>query len=816
MRRAALVDLLKSLCSRVAPQWPIKDFVAVNPLHGYLEFNLLTAWQETKKVSDAELLMPLSFYRAKRRAGDLSLEDLRTALNDVKRENPKIFEAYELLEKEILIAIQSEEEIGEAKQPTYKTIAQLLTSRSSTDWEASVVEDISRYCAAHLDRGEATWRSPWRSESLYDGWRKAKRFDYRMELLGLRGFRSDIANLPASPVDQIHRVLLALEVPQEHVPDFLLCQFHSVIGWASHLRGIEFRDERPLESSDLIGLLAIRLTYDLALAERKSRELWECAWPVAANRLSPLARRQMVDELARYVGLVATENRFRQSLVAQLMDREDSIEGETNASRHQLVFCIDVRSEVIRRAVESVSSDIETFGFAGFFGLPFKVDSPDFEVPRSQCPVLLEPSFSVREEGPGNGNAQSNVSRDFMSGRVLKGVWKKFRQSAISCFAYVETLGILYLPKLLRGTLVNESRERQKRMAQALPVVQAAKASCLHVDLSLEEKCQFAERIVNCLGLTKHFGRLVVFVGHASETTNNPYQASLDCGACGGHSGEPNAKLAASLLNSLAVREKLKQRGIEIPGDTWFVAAVHNTTTDEIKLIPESKRPSWVDEELKILGQHLDQGGKAARQERARRFDMSSEFSPFKFAADWSEVRAEWGLVNNAAFVAAPRERTKGLALSGRVFLHSYDKANDDEGNVLEMILTAPVVVAHWINSQYYFSSVDPSTFGSGNKVLHNVVGRLGIIEGNSGDLQKGLPWQSVHDGEQLRHEPLRLTVVVDAEPSAIDAVVAKHDLVRNLVENRWIRLVAWRDNSVLERLEDGEWKFSSEEITAA
>lgn len=814
MRRAALVDLLKSLCSRVAPQWPIKDFVAVNPLHGYLSFNLLTAWLETKKVSKAELLMPISFYRAMRRGGELSLEDLRNALSEVKRENLQLFRAYEISEKEILNAFHSEEEHSVPREPAYRTVAQLLSYQSSKDWESIVVDDISRYCAAHFDQGEATWRNPWQNESLYDGWRKAKRFDYRLELLGLSGFRIEVAHLPTSPVDQIQRVLAALEVPQEHVPDFLLSQFHSVIGWASHLRGIGFRNESQVESSDLIGLLAIRLTYDLALATRKSRELWECAWPVE-EKTKAFTRPRLVDAIARYIGLVAAENCFRKSLVSQLIDQEEVFNGETNASRHQLIFCIDVRSEVIRRAIERFSSEIETFGFAGFFGLPFTDETQGIDSSRSQCPVLLEPSFSVCEEYPSDsfGTGKGTTDKKKRT-RLLNSVWKKFRQSALSCFAYVETLGILYLPKLLRSTLVNESRERQKSMARTLPVVQT-QASCLHADLTITEKADYAERIVKSLGLMNRIGRLVVFVGHASATTNNPYQASLDCGACGGHSGEPNAKLAANWFNSPDVRKELKQRGIEISDTTWFVAGVHITTTDEIKLLPDSQQPSWVDDELRILREHIEKGAEAARQERAMRFDMPSELSPFKYAADWSEVRAEWGLVNNAAFIAAPRSRTRGLKLDGRAFLHSYDDGSDETGAVLEMILTAPVVVAHWINSQYYFSSVDHNSFGSGNKVLHNVVGRLGIIEGNSGDLQRGLPWQSVHDGEQLRHEPLRLTVIVDAEPSAMDAVVAKHELVNNLVTNRWVRLLAWRGDTLLERYDSGEWQSLGDVIAA-
>jgi hypothetical protein len=103
--------------------------------------------------------------------------------------------------------------------------------------------------------------------------------------------------------------------------------------------------------------------------------------------------------------------------------------------------------------------------------------------------------------------------------------------------------------------------------------------------------------------------------------------------------------------------------------------------------------------------------------------------------------------------------------------------------------MTAPLVVASWINLQYYASTVDNRLFGSGNKTLHNVVATLGVFEGNGGDLRTGLPWQSLHDGSRLVHEPLRLSAVIEAEEDAIERVIAKHESVRQLVDNQWLHL---------------------------
>ncbi|TNF57978.1 MAG: DUF2309 family protein, partial [Rhodobacteraceae bacterium] len=160
-------------------------------------------------------------------------------------------------------------------------------------------------------------------------------------------------------------------------------------------------------------------------------------------------------------------------------------------------------------------------------------------------------------------------------------------------------------------------------------------------------------------------------------------------------------------------------------------------------------------------------------------------------AADWSELRPEWGLAGCRAFIAAPRGRTDGTSLSGRSFLHSYDWQADKGFGVLELILTAPVVVASWISLQYYGSTVAPDLFGGGNKLLHNVAGGIGVLEGNGGNLRPGLPWQSIHDGEGYQHDPLRLSVIVEAPREAMTDILSRHPAVRALFDNGWLHLIA-------------------------
>ena len=283
--------------------------------------------------------------------------------------------------------------------------------------------------------------------------------------------------------------------------------------------------------------------------------------------------------------------------------------------------------------------------------------------------------------------------------------------------------------------------------------------------------------------------------------------------ACGGQTGEANARSLARMLNNPAVRAGLRERGIVIPQGTWFVAALHNTTTDEVEgfdldLMPAAAAARW-QQMLPVL----IQAGDLARRERAPRLGLEPHASRQRLlgqyrqrANDGAQTRPEWGLAGNAAFIIAPRQRSLGRVLAGRCFLHDYDAHDDADGSVLELLMTAPMLVTHWINAQYQASTCDPLHQGSGNKVLHNVVGgNIGVFEGNGGDLRIGLARQSLHDGERWVHEPLRLTVVIEAPQAAIERVIAGHAVIRDLLDNAWLHL--WRmDGATLLRYERGHW----------
>ncbi|MDE2397927.1 MAG: DUF2309 family protein, partial [Burkholderiales bacterium] len=327
-------------------------------------------------------------------------------------------------------------------------------------------------------------------------------------------------------------------------------------------------------------------------------------------------------------------------------------------------------------------------------------------------------------------------------------------------------------------------------------------------------KAELAARVLQAMGLDRGLARLVLLVGHGSQSANNAQAAALDCGACCGQTGEVNARVLARLLNEPEVQAGLRARGLRIAEGTAFVAALHNTTTDEIEgldldLLDAAARARWA-----RLQPALAQAGAQVRRERAAALGLDPKSPPAALldqlrrrANDGAQTRPEWGLAGNAAFLIAPRARSRGAVLGGRAFLHDYDPAHDTDGSLLETLMTAPMLVAHWINWQYHASSCDPLHLGSGNKLLHNVVGgRIGVFEGNGGDLRIGLARQSLHDGVNWRHEALRLTVVIDAPAPAIERVISRQAVIRQLLDNDWLHLWRFAADGGFMRHARGRW----------
>ena len=771
------------VCRRIPPLWDLANFVAVNP---FLGFSAMPIDQAARMVRDglgANALPCVDFYRERWKQGQFGTDDLVSAAARWGQD-PERLEA----------VLEDRSDPPCRLDSTVLTFAERHDRRYGGRWEEAVIRQIARWCAVYVGGGGTYWSLPVKGQSLYASWVEAARVDRTLEVAGLRGWRKWAAELPEQTDQAISAMLARLEVLPEHREAYLYRLLGGVYGWASFLR----RDSWIQVSEDpgaVADLLAIRICADCAiaaLAPRSERETTTLRVP------------RVEDEATRLVLQDALEDRFARRLLSGLNPPGPRQPPPRPAL--QAVFCIDVRSEPFRRHLEAQSAAIETRGFAGFFGvaLDLRDGSPRGS---ARCPVLLKPAVAIR-------------SQDEKSAGEIVAAAKHLQMAPASAFSFVEIVGLAYGLGLSADASALPRPGQSSEGSVSFDLRDDGQGAGIPVPFRVE----LAAGILKNMGLRHVFARIVLLCGHESHSANNPHAAGLDCGACGGHSGAINARVAAALLNDPEVRERLQERGWKIPGDTIFLAGIHDTTVDEVTLLDMAQVPVTFEAEIEEIQGWLARAGELTRAERAASLGLAEQATERlegvlrRRSRDWSEVRPEWGLARNAAFLAAPRQRSRGVDLQGRVFLHEYDASLDPDGTILTLILTAPVVVASWINLQYFASTVDNSKLGSGTKTLHNRVGSLGVVLGNGGDLRTGLPIQSVQapDGRWY-HEPLRLQVMVEASKDKIDAVLAAHPGVCDLVENGWIRLFALDSEGAgcHLRVPGGEWEgFQTAELS--
>lgn len=630
--------------------------------------------------------------------------------------------------------------------------------------------------------------------------------------------------------------------------------------------------KRLNDTTDLKGLTELQLT-NLLNAIRSFEEKESELWLLAHERAS-------MDVLLDNVSMDAAEVREKRPFA-------------------QTLFCIDTRSERIRRHLEAMG-DYQTFGIAGFFGVPFSFMELGKGSEKHLCPILLTPKNLVLEI------PRDEQHMDEAAISALEKAMHELKESVLTPFVTVEAIGLLFgfdmLGKTLAPRVYNRwrkhlhhekpvtyllqdklSREQADSVVRAIQRVvienavehdlglpkekitdamvrQIRECALEHqqdcplfreesgisktvakkfierlrgpyrvnqsatrmqleqlgrIGFSIEEQVGFVSQALRSIGMTRQFSRFVLLVGHGSTSENNPYESALDCGACGGNHGLANARVLAQMANKPAVREKLRQQGLIIDDDVCFIPALHNTTTDELKMYDLDLLPSSHLIYIDRLRNGLGAASRLCAHERlqtletgANGHDPAQAFVDVqRNAMDWSQVRPEWGLSRNVYFIIGQRDLTRNANLEGRSFLHSYDYREDPKRRLLENILGGPLVVGQWINMEHYFSTVDNERFGSGSKVYHNVAGRFGVMSGNLSDLRTGLPAQTVLKNGMPYHEPVRLITVIQAPFSHAHKAIESVGSVKRLVRNHWIRmLIIDPETNKVYRYEDGEW----------
>jgi uncharacterized protein YbcC (UPF0753/DUF2309 family) len=786
----AIRDCIDRAATAVAPAWPIHSFVAANPLAGFEDRPFHEAVERADRLFGADGYPSAETFRRAWADGRIDPAHLEAELAEHGRDRSP---------EELLDRMASDTAGGDAE--------------GGDERVGRVDRVLAKWIAAFLDEGRATWPMPHRERGFYAAVRAMARHD--------RAVPTDaVDRAPDDPIDAIETVLA--DVPFDRWEAVFEHHLTALPGWTGLVvRRAETEDDdwQAAHPITLAGYLAVRLL----LADALDAPIEPPAGETEADAESvPVAERW----------LRAWEATYRERLVEAVADASaDRAADAADGGRPdaQLAFCLDTRSEILRRHVEAAGA-YETFGYAGFFGVPMRYERHGDDASVDACPPIVDARHRIAERPDAAANQRAAHDRWRAVREAGKAARETLETNAATAFGFVESAGSGYGLALAARTLVpGRVRDLLQRFDDRIPgdhevcspslAHDARDGADLPRGLRHEERVEYAAAAFETMGW-EEFARLVVFAGHGSETTNNPFESSLDCGACAGNPGGPNARVLAATCNDEAVRESLRDRGIDVPEDTHFLAAEHDTTTDEVTLfdadVPESHR-----EDVARLRADLETARRNAAAERTDDLGAQDAGSrdTERRAADWAETRPEWGLAGNAGLVVGRRALTEGLDLDGRVFLHSYDWRTDPDGDALASIVAGPVVVGQWINAQYYFATVDNAVFGSGSKVTQNPVGNVGVYQGNGGDVYTGLPAQSVAlGGDEPYHQPLRLSTVVHAPVDRVQAVLDEHERIAERLSNGWFSLTVvdpTRDHRTFQ-YRDADWRAVADDAVTA
>lgn len=784
--------LVEKAADHIGSTWPLYSFVTSNPLSGYEKSPFPEAVQRAKEVLGTSVYPKASIYKKALENGDINAAVLQNLLHK---------HGYKKLPEHYLTLMESQQTVEDVNQ--------------HSDLDRTMVKWLS----AFMDEGLAEWEMPFKSSGFYSAWRKLVPYD---ELLGKIGTN----DIPKTSQEAL--TLLINGLSEKQILEIFTQHLAALPGWVGY---IKLRNQNKT---------AWQKQYPIDVQQYLAVRLWT-AKQLGLELISQGNKTQPDPEMAelQYLWLKAWEKSWQLELVHTLGNTPKEIElkeKKTTVPDAQLVFCIDTRSELIRRHVES-KGFYETFGYAGFFGIAMDYENAQNGITQKSCPPILDSSYTVKEVAQANKEVEKQkLDRKNEVSQFWNYFLKRMKNMLPSTFGFVEGSGFYYGLHLMARTISPASLYRfsssRKTSHESVcdPQLQSAQ-NTNDLNVPIAEQAAIVKSGFDLMGW-QNFAPLVVFVGHGSHSANNPFGSSLDCGACAASPGRHNARMLATMANNTEVRKLLAtQFDIKIPEATVFLGAEHNTTTDEIELF-DKHIPSSHQKLLDNLKSNLEKAQITATQERLGALGNSVSMAQVN-ASNWGETRPEWGLAKNASFVIAPRKTTQHIDLDGRCFLHSYDWKGDTDGNALEAIMQGPMVVTQWINNHYYFSTVDNEKFGAGTKTTHNITGKFGVVQGNGGDLQTGLPWESLYNADnQPYHSPLRLTVVIQAPKERVNAILSKHEGLRSLVANEWIYLIImdpekgksinWLDQQVLEIKEEEQFingflkKNLKEELTIA
>lgn len=770
-------EVLNKITHFLPAQAPLKDFVHHNTLHAFQDLNFFEALRKSAVIFGNRTTLSLKEFRNKYSSGKISQEIVNAVIKNSK--------PTEEFEKWKLLMLSYEEPTFLI--PRIGNLRKRWQTKYSIDMDGIVRPNFYRLINSYLDQGIAFEGLPKQSKGLLDA------ILYIQNNSLAKIFHSKKAVQLLGKEDKSLTELLNIIVGDEnYYAQYLLDQQYSHPGLSGMVAAIEKKPDalyskRPIK---LFELIYLELLFELEALETYVDPGFK---PLATNAEFPpedIFSEVPSNEYWEILELwqEAFELTYHDQVLAGILSVDKKV---TEQPKVQAFFCIDDREESIRRNIEQLFPECETFGTPAHFNILAKFKPENAEFSTQICPGNATPTHIIKEK-----NRKLAYKRDVIflnhSHKFFEGF---FISQTVGFWSTIQLMRNIFLPKE-NVAQYNARKDHMDYHSELIyENINGEQEEGLQVGFTINEMAGIVKAELSKSGLTSNFAPLIYFFGHGGSSTNNPYFAGYNCGACSGRPGTVNARLFAQIANRKDVREKLKEKGIEITETTHFIGGYHDTTQDTFTYFDENELP----EDLKSI----HEGNKTKflkalslnAKERARQFLQINTNSKAekvhklvkKRALSLFESRPEYNHSNNALYIIGPRSLTKNLFLDQRAFLSSYDYKTDPEGELLEKILNAGTGICGGINLEYFFSTVDNEKLGAGSKLPQNVIGLYSVANGVKGDLRPGLPWQMIDV-----HDPVRLLTIVESTPEIVLKALKNNPSTFEWYDNGWMKLAVY------------------------
>lgn len=769
---------IKKLQHFLPNQAPLKDFIHHNTLHAFQKESFHSACAKASGIFGYRTYLSLTEYRNRFKSGEISL----TVLDKVLAENKGTTACEEWKNK---LLCEEYDETGAEK-----------IGRLRNEWKNKLKINISkevhpflfRMIGNYLDQGISQTSFPAGEET---GFLNAVRIVDRESFQGV--FKNERAKQLLHDRSVTLEHLLEIVVGDSTLFErYLFDQQFEHPGWSGMVGTIELHPESLLKGRkvSLKTFIFFELLLEIDFLDTKFSENWK---PLAMQIDMRPEELFHPGEYSEYTEVLALwqdiyEWSYYNRVIYRLQEQRSVPAFRSNEHSFQAVFCLDDRECSIRRHIEDLTPDCQTFSTAGYFNVPFYFQPLGGLFHDKRCPAPLTPKHLIREV-----SSDHTHGRDIHFGHETHGIVRGWLSQTIGFWSAIKLVMNVFRPSLnTAGTLsfhhMNSNGSLEIVCSDPPEIIEN-----MQVGFSVAEMVSCVEGLLRGMGLVDDFSPLIYFVGHGASSINNTYYAGYDCGACSGRPGSVNARVAAAMANHPEVRKKLIENGLNIPETTQFVGALHDTTRDElifydVQNLLQKNLLNHVNNVI-LLNKALDLNA----QERAVKFDLmktggnvSDTHEKVKLrSVSLYEPRPEYNHATNAICIVGRRDLTKNIFLDRRSFLTSYNYSLDPDGKQLSSVLTAIIPVCSGINLEYYFSRMDNEQLGAGSKLPHNVIGLFGVANGADGDLRTGLPYQMIEI-----HDPYRLLVVVEQFPDVMLSVLQQNADLHQWFSLNWSHLI--------------------------